>query len=160
MDKMDDLHEASSRKYVRTELHEGVIAEMNLQRVDDRIVTSNTCKVLVTNLSPGGLRFMTPLHLKSEVRWQVSLKFRLEGTDLDVRGEIRWSQMNQDQWWSYGVEADPEESYMRSKVIRALNRRLLRMYPQTSKFHEMYGRAYDMRAFAPGEFRLKVIQDD
>lgn len=126
-----------TRKFVRMGLHEGVIAEMKVLRVNGCRVNSNKGKVVIADISPGGLKFTTMLRLEPSAAWRLWFQFMLEGETLKLIGTLRWGSEDENGWRYYGVEFD-YDPVMQSHVIGVLNRRLLRLYPDKLTHHQIY----------------------
>ncbi|WP_027093837.1 PilZ domain-containing protein [Cohnella thermotolerans] len=151
MSDMEDHQAMYPRKFVRMGLHEGVIAEMKVLRVNGCRVNSNQGKVVIADISPGGLKFTTMLRLDLSAVWRVWFQFMLEGETLRLIGSVRWGREDENGWWNYGVELD-SDPVMQSNVIGVLNRRLLRLYPDKLIHHQIYkmqGELEGLRVYPP-----------
>jgi hypothetical protein len=126
----------SRRRHIRLVLHEGIFAELRIIGIGRRMFQTSPGKVVLLNLSPGGLRFATTLLLPPDMEWRVSIRFVLEGLHLEVKGRIRHTAVH-DHWLEYGVQMD-DNPLMCSFITRALNHRLKRMSPTLSRIHQLY----------------------
>ncbi|MCD9023687.1 hypothetical protein [Cohnella silvisoli] len=74
---MDEEIQENRRENIRFELIVPLFAELSLWRVKEREIRSRTQRVLLRNISAGGCRFKTHLHIppRDDVEWL--LKFQL-----------------------------------------------------------------------------------
>ncbi|WP_169306624.1 PilZ domain-containing protein [Cohnella pontilimi] len=128
----------SRRRHIRLTLYEGVTAELRVLGIRHYPIHSRAAKALILDLSPGGLRFATPLRFADDVEWLVGLQFMLQGVRLEVRGVIRHSTADP-QWREYGVEMDVNP-LMRMMITRVLNSRIIKSSPELARMHQAYGR--------------------
>jgi hypothetical protein len=95
----------SRRRHIRLALHEGILAELRLIGIGRRMVQTRPGKVVLLDLSPGGLRFATTLLLPPDMECRVSIQCVLEGLNIEVKGRIRHTAVH-DHWLEYGVQMD------------------------------------------------------
>ena len=126
-----------TRKHIRLELHDAVMAQLRVVGLNGHPVHTPSRKVLLLDLSAGGARFATTLVLPSEAKWEVALRFALEGMPLEVKGAIVWSD-SEYHWREYGVAMN-DDPLMCTLITRALNQRILRMSPALYRIHRQLG---------------------
>lgn len=137
-DLKDDRH-----RDIRISLHETVIGELRIIGVGGREVQSGARKVIVLDVSPNGVKFATGLRFDLRAEWKVSIRFRLEGYELEMIGVIR-NEKADEHWREYGVQMD-SNPLMRTLIIGALNLRLIRESGGIGRIHRLYGRMVGSR---------------
>jgi len=76
------------RRYLRIRPEIPIHADMTIVQVGNRKVGTGTARVRVSDISPGGLRFISSLNLPADKSVLIELKFRLAEQDFRLKGHI------------------------------------------------------------------------
>jgi|SRR5690606_8152483 hypothetical protein len=123
------------RKYVRLKLP-GTIGELSITAIGAYRITSNSRKVLVLDISPGGFRFASGLRFPARRKIRVSIRLPIAGAGFAAEGWIVWRKPNENVF-EYGVEFDigPER---RALLVRLLNRLCADLMPYRHRILQQY----------------------
>ncbi|WP_028545778.1 PilZ domain-containing protein [Paenibacillus taiwanensis] len=124
---------------LRIALHNPIIASMSISHINQhRIEAVKTSKVLVTAISPGGLRMLSNLDLPLQAETDYSLRFEFELQDvyLSIDGCPVWSRLTEGMY-EYSVRWQLNQNEKRL-LLRLLNEKLINMMPQQKRIHHMY----------------------
>lgn len=119
----------------------GLKGEMRLMNHRGQRLSEAHAVVIVLNMSPDGLCFMSGLRLPVNRRYLVDFRFTAGGLLLNVRGHIGWRRMV-DNHYEYGVAFYPPDK-LRPLLIGILNEELLRRSPSDYKVHGLYRKLID-----------------
>jgi len=109
------------RKLFRIDLPSPLESVLEVIEIDGKKVNVNSTKVLIKNIGPGGLCFVS--NIKFPVKNDVVLQFtfQLLGQEIVVSGYIVWSKKEEeDNLYEYGIKFIMDESE-RASLIRILN---------------------------------------
>lgn len=127
-----------SRAHIRLRFTEGVKAELRLVSKDGQQLTPSTTTVLLLNLSPNGLCFLSGLHLPIQHNYSVEFRMTISNVHIIVRGRIVWN-AKQDNQFVHGVLFECSNT-LRSLIIGVMNQEILERQPQQQKIHSLYSR--------------------
>ncbi|MFC5465409.1 EAL domain-containing protein [Lederbergia graminis] len=107
------------RKYFRIDLHYPLKAKMTLTSIKGKEVKLGKTDVLIENIGPGGLKFLSNIHLpiRSDIFFQFDTKILNE--PITLSGYIVWKEEVQD-IYQYGLQLEIEEQD-RDHLIKVLN---------------------------------------
>ncbi|WP_428911882.1 EAL domain-containing protein [Niallia sp. Krafla_26] len=107
------------RKYYRIELISPLKADMTLISIQGRDVEVGRTEALIEDIGPGGLRFLSSIHLP--VRPDITYKFvtTILGEKLELYGHLTWKNEIKD-IYQYGLEFTIDEKE-RDHLIKTLN---------------------------------------
>lgn len=125
----------NNRNYIRIQVP-GLTARIHIIAIEDRVVKSASQNVLVLNISPGGLRFISGLQIPADRDVRLSLHTVLMGIRFETEGYIIWREAVENMY-EYGVEFDMSTLH-RSFLIRLLNYMYVKLYPEHQKVHQYY----------------------
>lgn len=134
---MQEREIALHRQWIRKNLLGTVDAQLRVKALGGRPVRTNARKVLLTDLSPAGLRFQTTLWLPPQESWTVALSFVLEEIPIEAVGRIARASEEDRQWWTYEVEL-LDDPVVRTLLTRLLNQRLKSRSPLLYRMHSLY----------------------
>lgn len=114
------------RKFFRVRFDVHLVADMTIVEVKGRKVSVGKTKVLVKNMGPGGLCFISDIKLPVERDLVLSFSTELMGNTLVLLGYTVWSNELQDNLYEYGIEFIIDEN-TRTELTRVLNQVQIRM---------------------------------
>jgi PilZ domain len=143
------LSPASGKANARLRFSELPTAKMYIDYVNARAVRTKPRPVLVRDISPEGLQFVTILDLPVNQRYIVGFEFNILGERFRFQGHIirRLAEENLYIYRLKFIMNDP----MRYSLIRLLNNLVVHLCPAQNKIHKLYGRIsvqyYNFRCF-------------
>ncbi len=132
---MPDNHGNSRRRYVRLRT-EGCFGDLQIKAIGTHPITSNSRKVLIDDISPGGLRFSSGLRFPANRKVRVLILTTILGIRLEAEGLIVWRRSDENMY-EYGVMFEITELH-RSFLIRMLNQLYLQQRPEEQRMHQYY----------------------
>jgi len=128
--------EHRTRKHIRVRLRTGVRAKVSIMTNSDHSELSREAPILLNDLSPGGIQFMT--HLRFPICNQYVLRFLIAfgEWEFSVVGHVVWRRKSENQY-VYGCSFEPD-SHLSQAIVRALGTELWTMNPQQHRIHELY----------------------
>ncbi len=126
------------REHIRLRFAAGIKAELRLLGQSGALLSSSSSHVLLLNISPGGLCFLSGLQFPVQPNYQAEFRIQLSKSQVIVRGRIVWQQPS-DNLFRHGVRLESSET-LRSLMIGALNEELLAREPRRQKIHQLYNR--------------------
>jgi hypothetical protein len=126
------------RDHIRLRFAAGMKAELRLLGESGALLTRSSSIVLLLNISPEGLCFLSGLQLPVQSNYWAEFRIQLSKVQIIVRGRIVWQQKN-DNLFKHGVKLESSET-LRSLMIGALNEELLVREPRRQKIHQLYNR--------------------
>ena len=114
-------HGIERRKYFRIKLPLPLRAQMTILTFRKRKVSLGSTEVLIIDISPGGLRFMSHLRLPVQEEIIYGFSTNLDHTTIDLSGKIVWSQELYPGIFEYGLEFSISE-IERDELIQVLFR--------------------------------------
>lgn len=123
------------RKYVRLKLP-GTFGELSITAIGGYQVRSTSRRVLIYDISPGGLRFASGLRFPAKRKIRVMVKMAISGLFFETEGLIVWRRPSEN-LYEYGVVFDIT-SLHRSFLIRMLNQLYAEMNPGRERIRQYY----------------------
>lgn len=114
------------RKYFRVKFNQLLEADMTILKIKKEKVNVGNTKVLIKNIGPGGLCFVSNIKLPAEREFLLQFTTRLMGKELKVCGCPVWSEEMDDILHEYGIEFQIDEND-RSNLIKELTQLQIRM---------------------------------
>ncbi|NRF96063.1 EAL domain-containing protein [Paenibacillus frigoriresistens] len=112
---------ANRRRYFRVNLKNSMVAEMTISMFKGRNVELGGTEVYITNIGPGGLKFL--MGVKLPVNDDIILKFRTEilNQAYELHGSIAWiNEIEGGEVYEYGVQFQIEENE-RLELMKKIN---------------------------------------
>jgi hypothetical protein len=109
------------RKFFRVVFHQLLLSEMTISAVKGKSINVGNTKVLIKNIGPGGLCFISNIKLPVGKDFTLQFTTQLAGEMLQVFGYCVWMEMREDNLYEYGVELILDEND-RSHLVRKLNK--------------------------------------
>lgn len=128
-------NEHGKRKYVRLKVP-GLFGELQICAIGAHRISSNSRKVLVLDISPGGLRFMSGLKFPGKRKIRVIVTTVITGIRFEAEGLIVWRRPSENVY-EYGVMFDITALH-RAFLIRMLNQLVLQQHPEHRRIHQYY----------------------
>lgn len=108
------------RQYFRMELPQPIRGDITIRKIKDKEVSLGRTGIVIDNIGPGGLRFLS--HIQFPVREDVilSIEFKLLGEHKSLNGRIFWKTDVKECFFGYGLAflLDDKE---RAEVTKLLN---------------------------------------
>ncbi|MCE5168928.1 PilZ domain-containing protein [Paenibacillus profundus] len=133
---MEHSEPKEQRNYVRLHMNETIIARMSIEQVNGVSVNSRSKPVLITELSPGGLRMLTHLELPSSSHYLLGFQLMIKQVEMKLNGHVVWRDADESQF-RYGISLRLTASERRA-LISLLNMYLTTLCPDQLKIHELY----------------------
>jgi len=111
---------------------------MYIDSVNARAVRTKPRPVLIRDISPEGLQFVTVLNLPVNQRYILGFEFNMLARRLRFQGHIIW-RLGEENLYAYGLKFTINEQ-QRYSLIRLLNDLVVRLCPAQNKIHKLYGR--------------------
>lgn len=127
--------EETKRKYIRLKVP-GHFGELQISAIGTHRISSNSRKVLILDLSPGGLRFLTGLKFPAKRKVRVIVTTTISGIRFEAEGLIVWRKENENVY-EYGVMFEITALH-RAFLIRMLNQLYLQEHLEHRRIHELY----------------------
>ena len=90
------------RKYLRIKPENHIYADIAIVYVGERKVATGTARVRLTDLSPGGLCFISPLNLPADNRIILELNFTVLESRFELQGYIVHKTVMDEKEYRYG----------------------------------------------------------
>lgn len=116
-----------------------IIASIHISCINQHpIEADKTSKVLVTAISPSGLRMLSNLDLplKQEVDYLLQFEFVLQNVLLSIEGTPIWMGPSEGMYEYYVQWQLP--THQKILLIRLLNEALISITPQQKRIHQIY----------------------
>lgn len=123
------------RKHVRLKLP-GTFGELRITAIGTRRIRSSSRRVLVLDISPGGLRFVSGLKFPAKRNIRVGVNVTIAGLLFETEGWIVW-RMPSENVYEYGVMFDISALH-RSFLIRMLNQLYGEWHPERERVRLCY----------------------
>ncbi|WP_308638454.1 PilZ domain-containing protein [Paenibacillus silvisoli] len=134
--------EWKERGHIRIRLRDGVGAEMSICQVQgepgEPEEMSKSSPILLQNMSPGGLQFLSHLRLPVSDGYMLQFSITLGEWQFGLLGHVVWRR-KEDNHYIYGCELLPDDS-IRKSIVCALLAKLQTMSPKQQRIHELYRR--------------------
>lgn len=114
------------RKYFRIKFTQPLEADMSILEIKGKKVNVGSTKVLIKNIGPGGLCFISTIRLPVDEGIILQFKTHLIGEEVRVYGCTVWSGEMDDNLFEYGVKFTFDEN-KRTDLVRVLNQVQIRM---------------------------------
>lgn len=132
---MEDWDGRCRRKYVRLKLP-GTFGQLSIAAIGAYRISSNSRRVLVLDISPGGLRFVSGLRFPARRKIRVLVRLTMAGIGFETEGWIVWRRPSENVY-EYGVEFDIS-AHQRAILIRMLNRLCAELLPRRHRILQLY----------------------
>lgn len=132
---MADWAHRCRRKYVRLKVP-GQFGEMWITAIGSHRIKSNSRRVLVLDISPGGLRFVSGLRFPAKRKIRVGVQVTISGLCFEAEGLIVWRKPNENVY-EYGVMFEITALH-RSFLIRMLNQLYAELHPEQHRIRQYY----------------------
>jgi diguanylate cyclase (GGDEF)-like protein/PAS domain S-box-containing protein len=110
----------NKRKYFRIKLDFPLAANMTIVKIGDKKVEVGKSEVLIENIGPGGLRFLSNLKLLVHPTIIFSLETQILGENIQFYGKILWNGKWDEEINQYGLEFTLTEK-QRTHLTKLLN---------------------------------------
>jgi hypothetical protein len=114
------------RKFFRIKFPQLLEANLTILEIKGKKVNVGNTKVLIKNIGPGGLCFISNIRLPVDDKIIMQLRTFLIGEVIRVYGCIVWTREIEDKLFEYGVKFTFDEN-KRTELIRVLNQVRVRM---------------------------------
>lgn len=114
------------RKYFRIKFTHLLEAELTIKELKGRKISVGNTKVLIKNIGPGGLCFISNIRFPEEMGFILQFITQLIDEEIKVCGNIIWTEETDSNLYEYGVEFIIDENE-RQGIIRVLNQVQIRM---------------------------------
>lgn len=121
------LDRTYGRKYFRIKPENPIFADLAIVYIGERQVATGTARVRVTDISPGGLRFLSPLNLPADNRVILELNFKLSDQRFKMQGYIVHKAAMEDDGFQYGFCFKQTDDDLKVCIKKLFNNMLLRM---------------------------------
>lgn len=132
---------ARHRAYARLKFNSGLKGELRLMNHEGERLSEAYANIVVLNMNPDSLTFMSGLRLPVNREYLVDFRFNVGGVLLNVRGHVAWRSKIENHY-EYGVDFYPPHK-LRPLLVRILNQELLRQNPRDYKLHCLYRKLSD-----------------
>lgn len=119
------VHE-DRRKYFRIKFTQPLEANLSILEIKGKKVNVGNTKVLIKNIGPGGLCFISNIRLPVDEQIILQFKTYLIGEEIRVYGCTVWTGEMEDNLFEYGVKFTFDEN-KRTDLIRVLNQVQVKM---------------------------------
>ncbi|RAP75299.1 PilZ domain-containing protein [Paenibacillus montanisoli] len=131
--------EMKEREHIRIKLRDGVGAEMSICQVQGEPgEASKPSPILLQNMSPAGLQFLSHLRLPVSTDYMLQFSITLGEWQFGLLGHVVWRR-REGNHYIYGCAFLPDES-IRKSIGCALLAKLQAMSPKRLVVHELYRR--------------------
>jgi len=127
--------ENQKRQYIRLRVP-GHFGELKISAIGDHRINSNSRSVLILDISPGGLRFLSGLKFPGNRKIRVTVMTTISGIRFEADGLIVWRKVNENMF-EYGVMFEISVLH-RSFLIRMLNQLYMQLSPDHQRIHQTY----------------------
>lgn len=114
------------REYFRIEFHRLLEADMTIVQIRGREITVDSTKVLIKDISAGGLRFITDIDMLDQKDIILLFKIQLIENEIKLQGHFMWMEDMDNDLYQYGVEFKIDEMG-RTYLIKILNQIQVKM---------------------------------
>lgn len=108
------------REYFRIQCPHSICTKMTVAKVGEKVVYTNSRRVCVEDIGPGGVRFLTNLELPVRADILYEFEMKLHGDLVSMHGYIRRKRAIEQGVYEYGVEFEVSD-LERSQVVMLLN---------------------------------------
>jgi len=126
VDSSSMMPKVDRRKYFRIKFTQFLEADLTIKELEGRKISVGYTKVLIKNIGPGGLCFVSNIRFPHEKGFVLQFITQLIGEEIRVCGNIVWANETDNDLYEYGVEFLIDENE-RMRVIRVLNQVQIRM---------------------------------
>lgn len=114
------------RRYFRVDFYQLLEAEMTILSIRGKNVNVGNTKVLIENMGPGGLRFISNIRFPVEKFFILQFTTELLGEKIKVYGYPVWGEKLENNLYQYGLEFTIDENE-RMELTRLLNQVQIKM---------------------------------
>jgi diguanylate cyclase (GGDEF)-like protein/PAS domain S-box-containing protein len=108
------------REFFRVVIDSGMLGQLSLFAVKEKLINSGKSEVVVENIGPGGLSILTTLRLPARADFRLKISMKLSDQIFSYIGHIVWIKEHGRDILRYGLQFDMEES-ARHEFIKLLN---------------------------------------
>jgi hypothetical protein len=127
--------EKTRRQYIRLKTP-GCFGELQIKAIGSHAISSNSRRVLIDDISPGGLCFLSGLRFPSNRKIRVVVLTTISGIRFEAEGLIVWRRADENMY-VYGVMFEITALH-RSFLIRMLNQLYMQQFPEHKRIHQYY----------------------
>jgi len=128
--------ETNRRRYFRIGFNKLLETDLTIVEIRGKEIRSGYAKVLVKNIGPGGLCFISNLKLPVDRTFILQFTMCLSDEGIKVKGHAVWTREMENNLYTYGVEFDITEEE-RLDLIQKLNQIQI-MIRNNNQFAEKY----------------------
>lgn len=114
------------RKFFRLEFAQLLLASLSIVEIGGKKVNVGNTRVLVKNIGPGGLCFISDIRLPADKDILLQFTTELLTQEIQVHGNLVWTDEYDDNLFVYGIEFQCDEN-KRSELVGLLNKVQLKM---------------------------------
>lgn len=114
------------RKYFRIQFYQLLEASITIKEIQGKKVNVGDTKVLVKNIGPGGLCFLSNIKMPIKKHFIIQCSTQLIGEEIQVCGHLVWAEELEPNIYEYGVEFIIDENE-RGNLIKILNQVQIKM---------------------------------
>lgn len=92
------------RNYFRINFIKPIEAEMTLLQIGTKPINIGYTKILIENIGPGGLCYLSHINLPIRKDLLLKFKFMILGNLFEIKGNMVWSNIAEDQIYHYGIQ--------------------------------------------------------
>lgn len=118
--KFDTTKHKDRRKYFRINFHQLLVASATIKELNGKPISIGDTKVLIQDIGPGGLCFISNLNLPIEKNIIMRFATQLIGEEINVLGRLIWSEEIDTNLYEYGIEFTIDED-VREDLVRIFN---------------------------------------
>ena len=116
-----------SRKYMRIKPESPIFADIAIVCIGERKVITGTARVRLTDISPGGLRFVSPLNLPADDRVLIELKFTVLDHTFKLNGHIIHKTGIEVNEYEYGFSFTQADDELKACLKKLFNNMFVRL---------------------------------
>ncbi len=104
-----------------------IFADISIVCIGDKKVITGTARVRIADLSPGGLRFLSPLSLPADNRVLIELLFTVLDRTFKLNGHIVHKTAVEVNEYEYGFRFTQADAELRACLKQLFNNRFVRL---------------------------------
>ncbi|GGM22229.1 hypothetical protein GCM10011351_05140 [Paraliobacillus quinghaiensis] len=113
--------EVERRKYYRLELPGSLKAELSIVEINNKRINVGSAKILIENISLGGLKIMSGLKLPVQSNMKVIYNFTLMDQSFEIEGSLVWKYEVRQDIFYYGVAFNNFPETDKDHLARLIN---------------------------------------
>lgn len=115
------------RKYMRIKPESPAYADVTIVRIGESKVVAGTARVRLVDLSPGGLRFVSPLSLPIDDRVLLEFRFAVLEHTFKLNGRIIHKTGMEVNEYEYGFCFSEADEHLKTCLKKLFNNRFIRL---------------------------------